>query len=212
MFGNFLIGSIIGNIVRKTTTQTVIKQVAVSQVTKSIMNSGTNKNNKKKAVYGDVIGVKKIGYKHFGIFISNDRIIHYAPISGDFGKDIYIHETTLNDFLSGSDSYFVCEFPKIHGKPTEINIKKSLASSYTPNGYDTIEVILLLTKLIKKFKYKVYSPEETVERASERLGETKYNLAINNCEHFAIWCKTGISESHQVNDVLDLAHISTINV
>ena len=50
--------------------------------------------------------------------------------------------------------------------------------------------------------YHLFTPEETVERAKSRLGETKYNLALNNCEHFAIWCKTGISESYQVKAVL----------
>ena len=47
------------------------------------------------------------------------------------------------------------------------------------------------------------TPEETVNRARERIGETSYNLWTNNCEHFAIWCKTGISESHQIEDVLN---------
>ncbi len=46
--------------------------------------------------------------------------------------------------------------------------------------------------------YKMYSPKETVERALSRVGENKYNLLLNNCEHFAIWCKTGVSESYQV--------------
>lgn len=47
-----------------------------------------------------------------------------------------------------------------------------------------------------------YNGEQTVERARSRLGETEYNLIFNNCEHFAVWCKTGISDSSQVNNVL----------
>lgn len=39
---------------------------------------------------------------------------------------------------------------------------------------------------------------EIVERAKSRLGETKYNLAFNNCEHFARWCVTGQHKSEQV--------------
>ena len=50
--------------------------------------------------------------------------------------------------------------------------------------------------------YHLYTPEETVIRARERIGETQYSLWTNNCEHFAIWCKTGISESHQIEDLL----------
>ncbi len=43
-----------------------------------------------------------------------------------------------------------------------------------------------------------------VQRAHTRLGEQKYNLLSNNCEHFATWCKTGISESRQVRDFLPI--------
>jgi hypothetical protein len=53
----------------------------------------------------------------------------------------------------------------------------------------------------KKDDIKIYSDEETVERAFSRLGEKKYNLVINNCEHFAMWCKTGVSVSYQVKKV-----------
>jgi len=42
-----------------------------------------------------------------------------------------------------------------------------------------------------------------VERAKSRLGERAYNLLLNNCEHFAIWCKTGKSESTQVQNFID---------
>jgi predicted ATPase len=52
--------------------------------------------------------------------------------------------------------------------------------------------------------FHLYSGRETVERARSRLGEDKYNLVFNNCEHFAVWCKTGVSESSQVSSVLSL--------
>lgn len=47
-----------------------------------------------------------------------------------------------------------------------------------------------------------YSKEQIIERAMSRVGENKYNLAFNNCEHFAVWCVTGKSESKQVQMVL----------
>ncbi|BFM39274.1 lecithin retinol acyltransferase family protein [Synechocystis sp. LKSZ1] len=49
-----------------------------------------------------------------------------------------------------------------------------------------------------------FLPEIVVERAQSRLGEQKYNLLFNNCEHFATWCKTGISESQQIRRFLPL--------
>ncbi len=50
-----------------------------------------------------------------------------------------------------------------------------------------------------------FVPQTVVDRAQSRLGERKYNLLFNNCEHFASWCKTGISESRQVRQFLSLS-------
>ncbi|NJL83377.1 MAG: NC domain-containing protein [Chloroflexaceae bacterium] len=47
-----------------------------------------------------------------------------------------------------------------------------------------------------------FIPEQTLKRAASRLGEEKYNLLFNNCEHFATWCKTGINDSQQIRDFL----------
>ena len=47
-----------------------------------------------------------------------------------------------------------------------------------------------------------FIPDVVVDRAKSRLGEKKYNLVYNNCEHFATWCKTGISDSKQVRDFI----------
>lgn len=55
--------------------------------------------------------------------------------------------------------------------------------------------------LLRLKAYRIFSDKETVERAMSRLGEDKYNLVTNNCEHFAIWCKTGLSESMQIKQV-----------
>lgn len=49
--------------------------------------------------------------------------------------------------------------------------------------------------------YRLYSREETLQRAYRRLGERDYNLITNNCEHFALWCRTGVSASPQVKVV-----------
>lgn len=43
-----------------------------------------------------------------------------------------------------------------------------------------------------------YIPDLVLERAESRLGEQRYNLLTNNCEHFANWCKTGGNESEQL--------------
>lgn len=40
-----------------------------------------------------------------------------------------------------------------------------------------------------------------VARARASVGRTGYHLFLNNCEHFATWCKTGHESSEQVNDL-----------
>ncbi|XP_068726964.1 uncharacterized protein [Montipora capricornis] len=42
--------------------------------------------------------------------------------------------------------------------------------------------------------------DEVVSRARSRLGEREYHLLKNNCEHFAMWCKTGRSLSEQAKE------------
>jgi hypothetical protein len=50
-----------------------------------------------------------------------------------------------------------------------------------------------------------FSRKETVRRARSRIGEKSYNLLFNNCEHFALWCKTGKSKSIQVEQAVTTA-------
>lgn len=47
-----------------------------------------------------------------------------------------------------------------------------------------------------------YIGEVVTNRARSRLGENKYNLIFNNCEHFATWCKTGIADSQQIKNFI----------
>ena len=53
-----------------------------------------------------------------------------------------------------------------------------------------------------------FSGKETVERAKSRIGERGYNFFTNNCDHFAIWCKTGKHCSLQVEAVKDTIRAS----
>lgn len=115
--------------------------------------------------YGDIVGMNRGIYQHYGIYTGGREVIHYAAKKGDFGGDVCIQKTTIDKFTSEGGGFFVIDFP--------------------PEGYENITI---------------FSPEETVARAKSRLGENKYDLVFNNCEHFALWCKTGISDSTQVDN------------
>ncbi|GHU54323.1 hypothetical protein FACS189442_0390 [Spirochaetia bacterium] len=161
--------------------------------------SGESRRLKK----GDVIYTNRAGgvYQHYGVYIGNEKVIHYASRSGDFGDDICVHETTLDDFLKGGEC-FAINFSENYDwgkyrKNASLRVP-GIIGPLIPNE----SLITAVSKIIRSSQYHLYSAEETVERARSKIGESEYNLVINNCEHFAVWCKTGLSESKQVEAVL----------
>ena len=132
---------------------------------------------------GDVIGVHRPGYEHYGIYIGNERVIHYAGEGSDFLGPICIHEASFSEFMKDGGECFYLHFQE--KLPIKIYRSEKLYSGDSLPFANTKE-------------YRIFSPEETVRRARERVGEEEYNLIFKNCEHFALWCKTGVEESTQV--------------
>lgn len=142
---------------------------------------------------GDVISVDRGLYKHYGVYVEGGNVIHYTGANGPNDFNGVVRETTLDEFLNGAENFSVCRFPQ---QPDRYD-----------SSYDRKHVIFSIWQEIKNFRlrnYHLYSGEETVRRARSKIGEGGYNLAMNNCEHFAVWCKTGIKDSSQVNHVLDV--------
>lgn len=144
---------------------------------------------------GDVIGVHRIGgvYDHYGIYTGRGKVIHFSNEGSDFGGDIRVRRATLSQFKNGADNVFVVDFEAYRDYLEN------------PGLLDLLEEGIVGIALRKLFdnELTLYSPEETVERAESQLGkgeerEDKYNIIFNNCEHFALWCKTGVKESSQV--------------
>ena len=148
------------------------------------------------AQYGDIIGVvrAKGAYEHYGIYVSDTCVVHYGIPSGKTLRPS-VHATSLRHFLGSDTDYFVLDFPQPYQPPVRLGNQGSVPHSETVSEE-------LARQLHQTYGYHLYSPEETVARAKSRLGETSYNLFTNNCEHFAIWCKTGVSESIQVSGML----------
>lgn len=135
---------------------------------------------------GDVIGIARGAYEYYGIYAGNGRVIHYAGEASDFNGRVSIHEAPFEEFLKDGNDYFVGSFEGKH--PIKIH---SSTRFVTGSFFDSGNI-----KWMKN-----YSAKETLERAYSRLGETKYSLIKNNCEHFAMWCKTGNAESTQVKAI-----------
>lgn len=141
---------------------------------------------------GDVIGVSRNGlYEHYGIYLGNGRVIHYCGEGNDFGGKVIVHEAPFSEFMKESKHCFVVWFDA--GRP----VRLQQSTTFLFDGVNPYYENIIFGK-----KYSVFSAEDTIRRAMERLGEEEYNLITNNCEHFAMWCKTGESISCQVNQIV----------
>lgn len=157
---------------------------------------------------GDVIRVSRkiLGgwvtlYDHYGIY-SEDRntVIHYQEPQKDNGKDSVasescgdscgvILETSLEDFLDGAESFTVCRYPK-----EQPHYPLCFARETFEVSYDTIKD--------KRAPTREANPEspgaEAVKEARKYIGNGDYNLARNNCEHFAVARRYNYHASGQV--------------
>ena len=58
------------------------------------------------------------------------------------------------------------------------------------NNDDILKIVYLENNVPAGY-IAVYTKDEIVDRARSRLFEEDYNVVINNCEHFAVWCRLG---------------------
>ncbi|MFV2047089.1 lecithin retinol acyltransferase family protein [Metabacillus litoralis] len=168
---------------------------------------------------GDVIGVKRktkhgVPFEHYGVYIGNDRVIHFTSKDSDIDmKNNEIMETDMNHFLRESDRFFIlnCEYAHSSIKNSPITVSdikngsvKTMVRQADPM-YDLIKNVNLFLELYTLIKKRpLNTNEETIQNARKCLGQKEYNLVVNNCEHFAIWCKTGVHQSHQVESFIKL--------
>ena len=117
------------------------------------------------------VGRGKGLYNHHGIYISNDRVIDF---SGEGPKDKsqeHIRARSYADFCGGDSPPDEVQYPRP-------NLAGAVMRPVRP-----------------------LPPEEVVDRAEWLVRQPtagRYNLFASNCEHLAVWCKTGAFESSQV--------------
>lgn len=167
-----------------------------------------------KAKYGDVIYVDRGVYKHFGIYSGEgwkESVIHYVEQDGsgvfDGCKGV-VAETSLKEFLDGDSGYCVFKFEDLDVLD---KLKDCFFASFNP--FSKQKALSLGAEIISdtvsflfdvEEEERLYSPQETVERARSCIGQGEYDLLTQNCEHFAMWCKTGVKESAQVERLEEL--------
>ena len=98
----------------------------------------------------------RFGYAHHGIYVGDNKVVHYAGLSRALLMRGPVEEVSLEQFADGR------------------------------------------TVSIKARPLPRFAPHEIVARARSRLGEDRYRITSNNCEHFCEWCLSGESRSEQV--------------
>lgn len=127
----------------------------------------------RKLKLGDIVFCQR------GNILFGDTYQHYGVyagyhkiihyIKGDSSFDGRIAETSIEEFCDG-DTLYIAEEDTLLSIFQEVGVAASF-----------------------------YGPRETVQRARSKIGKGGYNLLTHNCEHFAIWCKTGLNESSQLS-------------
>jgi len=110
-----------------------------------------------------VFGIKL--YEHHGIYVGDDMVVHYNGLA----RGIVLEKSCFEEILSN-----VVPLDKRNIAKVEMTSLEEFASG------DTWQ--------IKEYANAPFSGQEVALRAKERIGEQKYNLLINNCEHFCSEC------------------------
>ena len=158
---------------------------------------------------GDIVGIHNVDplhngglFDHYGIYADHNAVYHYRSVDqSDMWAEIVVQRTTFEEFLNGNKEFFIMEMCPSNVKPGKIELKyhPELLENEPSLPFDVYEKEPEHTT---STEYTLYSPEETVQRAHyrmkhhEQLNQT-YWLHLNNCEHFAYWCKTGVQQSYQ---------------
>lgn len=152
---------------------------------------------------GDVVRVRRKlqglpPFWHYGVYLSRDEVVHFTSVDSDVSSGSAIMITSFREFQRDSKRVEALIFPKEYGvRPEGVSMDLS-AECF--RGYDLED----WKRTMRRAQYCLFPPAEVEERARRcvRNGYGPYNLLLNNCEHFAIWCATNIHESAQVEDLL----------
>jgi len=122
-----------------------------------------------------VFGIKL--YEHHGIYVGDDMVVHYNGLA----RGIVFEKSCFEEILSN-----VVPLDKRNIAKVEMTSLEEFASG------DTWQ--------IKEHANAPLSGQDIALCAKARVGEQKYNLLINNCEHFCNECIFGEHVSEQVQN------------
>lgn len=171
-------------------------------------------------------------YVHYGVYAGDGMVIHYAPLNwnGDdsfAGWDAKSCKAALKKAWNYNYDIKKSDMPSDVAETVEK--LKRVTDIVSENVADAQECFIheapfaeflgqFMGKLTRRFfvlrfnadtwkKYErvsIFTLDQTLDRARKRIGESDYKLTTNNCEHFAMWCRTGLSTSRQAEMIEEL--------
>lgn len=142
---------------------------------------------------GDHIYVDRLRgiYAHHGIDTGDGWVIHYT--GKNWRDPRKVQRTTVEDFAQGGD---------IQTK----DYSEFFAALQSPQSYHRKKSSYQISRFLNRLggidlDQLDLSPDAVIDRAEARIGERAFSIIFHNCEHFSSWCKTGISNSEQVNAI-----------
>ncbi|KAH1108824.1 hypothetical protein J1N35_012592 [Gossypium stocksii] len=127
-------------------------------------------------------------YDHHGIYVGDDMVIHLQGKAKKLGPLPACHKCGDKRVENGEIAK-VCINCFLQGETVQIYDYGVPFSEFENRKRGTCSVL------------RSKPPHEVISAATgflEGNGFGPYNMIFNNCEHFAMYCKTGKADSHQI--------------
>nr|KAG5696932.1 hypothetical protein BaRGS_015896 [Batillaria attramentaria] len=131
---------------------------------------------------GDLVEFPRVGYSHWAVYVGNGKVVHLTSDDGDAVDD---------DELDIPDPYD--------------DLAKKATRKASVQEADLLEVAGNSKAKKNNSKDSRFPPlpkDTIVKNAKDKLGKTGYHVVVQNCEHFASWCRYGVAVSDQAEKFL----------
>lgn len=141
-------------------------------------------------VMGDLVEFPGPIYSHWAVYIGGCEIVHLSGID---------RSRTATD-LPSSNVFTISGIEYTNACVKRENFLNVASESKVKKNNDND----------KDRDKRQFSGEEIKERALSKIGPILYSVLLNNCEHFAVWCRYGKKESKQVKTVVKNATVLAV--
>ncbi|KAL4228365.1 Kelch-like protein 6 [Mactra antiquata] len=137
---------------------------------------------------GDNIEIDRGMYSHWAVYKGEGKVIHMTGADDD----------GINGNVNSASVFTICgkRFKKAFVKVDDFWDVVGDSKAYKNNGKDR--------------KFSPCSVDEILDRALSMVGEVGYNVLWQNCEHFASYCRYGVSKSSQADTFFTWAAVASL--